>query len=121
MRRILFISALIVFSYQLLAQQPVWQPAPGTITFNLWPHGAPGAPPNAGPETNSASAKDNIGGRPIIRLGNVTNPSITLYGANDNPSGQAVVVFPGGGYQILAIDLEGTEICGWLNRIHVTC
>jgi len=121
MRRILLISALIVFSYQLLAQQPVWQPAPGTITFNLWPHGAPGAPPNAGPETNSASAKDNIGGRPIIRLGNVTNPSITLYAANDNPSGQAVVVFPGGGYQILAIDLEGTEVCDWLNRNHVTC
>ena len=33
----------------------------------------------------------------------------------------AVVVFPGGGYQILAIDLEGTEVCDWLNSIGVTC
>jgi acetyl esterase/lipase len=31
------------------------------------------------------------------------------------------VVFPGGGYTILAIDLEGTEICEWLNSVHVTC
>lgn len=121
MRKVLFFSALIVFSSQLFAQQPARQSAPGTITLNLWPQGAPGAPSNAGPETNSAAAKDNIAGRPIIRLGNVTSPTMTLYAAKANPSGQAVVVFPGGGYQILAIDLEGTEICDWLNRIQVTC
>jgi len=121
MRKMLLLSALIVFSSLLFAQQPAWQPAPGMTTLNLWPHGAPGAPPNAGPETNSASTKDNIAGRPIIRLGNVSTPTITLYAAKENPSGQAVVVFPGGGYQILAIDLEGTEICDWLNQVHVTC
>jgi acetyl esterase/lipase len=32
-----------------------------------------------------------------------------------------VVVFPGGGYHILAIDLEGTEVCDWLNTIGVNC
>jgi acetyl esterase/lipase len=121
MRKIFLVSALIVSSSLLFAQQPAWQPVPGSVTLNLWPHGAPGTLPNPGPETNSASAKDNIAGRPIIRLGNVSNPTITLYAAKDNLSGQAVVVFPGGGYQILAIDLEGTEICDWLNRIHVTC
>jgi acetyl esterase/lipase len=31
------------------------------------------------------------------------------------------VVFPGGGYNILAIDLEGTEVCDWLNASGVTC
>jgi len=121
MVKIPLLSVLIAFSSLLCAQQPVWQPAPGTTTLNLWAHGAPGAPPNAGPELNSATAKDNIAGGPIIRLGNVSNPTITLYPAKDNATGQAVVVFPGGGYQILAIDLEGTEICEWLNRIHVTC
>lgn len=121
MRKMLLLSALIVFSSLLFAQQPAWQPGPGMTTLNLWPHGAPGAPPNAAPETNSASTKDNIAGRPIIRLGNVSTPTITLYAAKENPSGQAVVVFPGGGYQILAIDLEGTEICDWLNQVHVTC
>jgi acetyl esterase/lipase len=121
MRKIVVVSIMIVFSAALSAQQPAWQPATGAVTLNLWPHGSPGAPPNPGPETNSASAKDNIAGRPIIRLGNVSNPTITLYAAKGNPLGQAVVVFPGGGYQILAIDLEGTEICDWLNQIHVTC
>jgi acetyl esterase/lipase len=30
-------------------------------------------------------------------------------------------VFPGGGYQILAIDLEGTEVCEWLTSKGITC
>jgi len=121
MRKRFLVSTLIVFSCQVFAQQAVWQPAPGTVTLNLWPHGAPGAPSNPGPGTNSTTNNHNVADRPVLRLGNVTNPSITLYAAKDNSSGQAVVVFPGGGYQILAIDLEGTEICDWLNRIHVTC
>ena len=32
-----------------------------------------------------------------------------------------MVVFPGGAYRILAIDLEGTEVCDWLNSINITC
>src|SRR6266516_386674 len=58
--------------------------------------------------------------RPIIRLGNVSNPTLTLYAPKRNKSGATVVVFPGGGYHILAIDLEGTEVCAWLNKIKVT-
>jgi acetyl esterase/lipase len=103
------------------AQRAPWQPPAGHVTLELWPNGAPGAQPNAGPETNVATAKDNIAGRPIIRLGNVSQPTITLYHPEENPTRQAVIVFPGGGYQILAIDLEGTEVCAWLNSIHVTC
>lgn len=63
-------------------------------------------------------------GKPLIRLGDVSNPTITLYpapsGMNQN-SGAGVVVFPGGGYSILAIDLEGSEVCAWLNSISVNC
>ena len=122
MRKILLaVLVLLVSSFQLLAQQPAWQPALGNLTLDLWPHGAPGAASSAGPEVNESTAKDNIAGRPIIRLGHVSNPTITVYAPKENPSGQAVVVFPGGGYAILAIDLEGTEICEWLNSIHVTC
>lgn len=120
-RKRLLVSVLTVFSSSLFAQQTAWQPPPGTVTLNLWPHGAPGAPANPGPETNSASAKDNIAGRAIVRLGNVTNPTITLYAAKANSNRQSVIVFPGGGYQILAIDLEGAEVCDWLNGIDVTC
>ena len=47
--------------------------------------------------------------------------SLTLYRApQDKDTGAAVVIFPGGGYNILAWDLEGTEVCDWLNSIGVT-
>jgi len=68
------------------------------------------------------TAKDNlIAGRPLVRLGNVSAPTITLYKAAANNTGVAVVVFPGGGYNILAIDLEGTEVCDWLNSSGINC
>jgi acetyl esterase/lipase len=118
----LIFSAAIVLSCVLLAQQPAWQPPPGHLTLDLWPHGAPGEPPNPKPEVNTTTAKDPlIAGRPIIRLSNVSNPTLTLYKPKGKNSGAAVVVFPGGGYSILAIDLEGTEVCAWLNSIHITC
>ncbi len=90
MRKIFFaVTVLVISSFQLLAQQPAWQPAPGNLTIDLWPHGAPGAPLNAGPEVNEATAKDNIAGRSIIRLGNVSNSTITVYAPKENPTGQA--------------------------------
>ena len=57
----------------------------------------------------------------MIRLGNVSHPAITVYSppAGRN-SGTVVLVCPGGGYHILAYDLEGTEVCNWLNSIGVT-
>lgn len=36
-------------------------------------------------------------------------------------TGAAIVVFPGGGYRMLAIDLEGTEVWDWVTRMGVTC
>jgi acetyl esterase/lipase len=68
------------------------------------------------------TAKDNlIVGKPVVRLTNVSNPTITLYSPSGKNSGAAVVVFPGGAYHVLAIDLEGTEVCDWLTSIGVTC
>lgn len=46
---------------------------------------------------------------------------MTVYKPKANSTGAAVVVFPGGGYQILAIDLEGTEVCDWLITKAITC
>jgi acetyl esterase/lipase len=46
---------------------------------------------------------------------------LTVYPPKTPNTGAAIVVFPGGGYNILAIDLEGTEVCDWLNSIGVTC
>jgi acetyl esterase/lipase len=89
----------------------------------LWPHGAPGGSVNAPAEADTTTAKDNlIAGKPVVRLGNVSNPSLTLYAPpRDKNTGAAVVVFPGGGYRILALDLEGTEVCDWLNSAGINC
>jgi acetyl esterase/lipase len=46
---------------------------------------------------------------------------MTVYSPKGKNTGAAVVVFPGGGYQVLAIDLEGTEVCDWLTSKGITC
>jgi acetyl esterase/lipase len=113
---------LAILSGAAFAQKPAWQPAPGHITMDLWPSGAPGATANPKPEIDTTTAKDNmVDGKPVIRLGNVSNPTLTVYSPSGKNTGAAVVVFPGGGYRILAIDLEGTEVCDWLNTAGITC
>jgi acetyl esterase/lipase len=46
---------------------------------------------------------------------------MTVYSPKGKNTGAAVIVFPGGGYQNLAIDLEGTEVCDWLTSKGITC
>jgi acetyl esterase/lipase len=105
------------------AQMTDWHPPADKPTLTLWPSGAPGPQTATGPEHDTTRPTDNlIAGRPLMRIGEVADPTITLYAAPaDHHTGAAVVVFPGGGYQILAIDLEGTEVCDWLNSIGVDC
>lgn len=118
MRAAILFSGLLLCAGSLCAQKPAWEPAPGHVTLPLWP--PPAA--NGGTEVDKTTAKDAlIAGKPVIRLSNVSNPSITLYSPPNKNTGAAVVVFPGGGYQVLAIDLEGTEVCDWLNSIGVSC
>jgi acetyl esterase/lipase len=133
-RRPLVRSPILVAASIAIAQlQPgapagsptAWPPPAGKPTLTLWPNGAPGPNTATGPEHDTTTASDKlIVGKPVIRTGDVSVPTITFYaapsGLNQN-SGAAVVVFPGGGYQILAMDLEGTEVCDWLNSIGVNC
>jgi acetyl esterase/lipase len=121
-QRFTIVAILTCGCAALFGQKPAWEPAPGHVTLPLWPAGAPGAPANPPAEADMTTAKDNlIAGKPLIRLGNVSSPTVTLYAPKQNNTGAAVVVFPGGGYSILAIDLEGTEVCDWLNSAGVTC
>ncbi len=121
-RRVMLSFAFAAFSATLLAQPSGWPPSPDHITLPLWPGAAPGATASLPAEANTATANDKpIAGRPVYRLGNVSSPTLTVYPAKGKNTGAAVVVFPGGGYQILAIDLEGTEVCDWLNSIGVNC
>jgi acetyl esterase/lipase len=123
MRHCMFLlAAIATISTTLWAQKPAWPPPPGHATLPLWPHAAPGAPSNPAPEIDTTTPKENlIAGRPLVRLGNVSSPTLTLYTPPGKNTGAAVVVFPGGGYRILAIDLEGTEVCDWLTSSGITC
>ncbi|WP_236657383.1 alpha/beta hydrolase [Acidisarcina polymorpha] len=76
----------------------------------------------SGPEFEETTPKAWQGtGRPVTGISNVTRPTMTVYGPTGSNTGVAVVVFPGGGYQGLAIDLEGTEVCDWLTPRGITC
>jgi acetyl esterase/lipase len=91
--------------------------AQGAEPIKLWPGKAPGETKDIGPEkvTPPKNAND------VKRVGNVSEPTITIYPPlKDKANGTAVVVAPGGGYSILAIEHEGTQVCEWLNTLGVT-
>ena len=104
----------------VLLAAPVVAAEPKGIT--LWPGTPPGETGKLPPEGDTTGPKDQlIAGRPVIRLGNVSTPTIAVYSPDaGRNTGTAVVVCPGGGYHILAMDLEGTEVCAWLNSLGVT-
>jgi acetyl esterase/lipase len=62
-----------------------------------------------------------LAGKPVTALTNVTTPTMTVYAPAGKNTGAAVVVIPGGGFEILAMDLEGTEACDWLTSNGITC
>jgi acetyl esterase/lipase len=116
----LMIFRLIFFS--ICASALLQAQAGPTNMIHLWPKGAPGEKGDIGAEYDTTTEKsDLIAGQRLIRLGNVSDPTITVYPADPrNNTGAAVLVCPGGGYHILAMDLEGSEVCEWLNSIGVT-
>jgi len=62
-----------------------------------------------------------IGGKPWTYVTHVSEPTMTVYSSKEKNTDAAVVVFPGGGFEVLAIDLEGTEVCDWLTSRGITC
>lgn len=98
----------------LLVCCPLWA-AQKPATFDVWPNKAPGEKGDVGEEKYMPPQ----GAKPVQRLTNVTRPTVTIY-RPENANGAAVVICPGGGYSILAMDLEGTEVAAWLNSIGVT-
>ncbi|MEO8201342.1 MAG: alpha/beta hydrolase [Gemmatimonadota bacterium] len=102
------------------AQVPAWQPSPGHTQLPIWPTTIAAGRPGVIAETLGQGTKP-VAGRPWLYIGHVTVPTLTVYSPEGNNTGAAVVVFPGGGYEILAIDLEGTEVCDWLVSRGITC
>lgn len=104
-------SAMAVKSDTASEPRPVWQPAAPLKQIALWPEGLKIArPPVTGPERMEGQNVENV-----------TDPTLTIYPPKIKGNGTAVLVFPGGGFNALAMSGEGTGICNWLTSKGVTC
>lgn len=112
-------------SLSLLLSALTLMPALAQKPMPLWPGMPPGKPnvPAGEQEHDTTKPTDGqIAGKRVQRIGSVSLPTLTLYPAPATKNtGATIVVFPGGAYQFLAYDLEGTEVCTWLNSIGVNC
>src|ERR1051325_4358765 len=114
MKPFLFAACVALACRGLSAQTNVWQPSQGHTQLPIWPGAVPDAQPVPGPETGLCNANWVVAENPFGFVVNVSRPTMTVYSPKGTNAGVAVVVFPGGGYNALAMDLEGTEICDWL-------
>ncbi|MFN4258691.1 MAG: alpha/beta hydrolase [Gemmataceae bacterium] len=88
------------------------------LTLDVWSGPAPG---EVGKIEEEKLVEGKPGQRTVKRLTNVSKPTLTVFKpAADKDTGAAVLICPGGGYNILAWDLEGEEVAAWLNSIGVT-
>jgi acetyl esterase/lipase len=112
-QKFLLLSALILATAFAQAQQQ---------TLPLWPSGPPDPQVQGSPKDITTPTDRLVAGKPLSHVTNISNPTLAVFQpAAAKNTGAAVVVLPGGGYRILAYDLEGTEVCTWLNNIGVTC
>lgn len=98
---------IAITSSAAVAPAAVWRPSPGHVQVAIWPGTPPDLVPDPMPEAGAST--------------HVSRPTMTVYAPTGRNTGVAMVVFPGGGYQVLAMDLEGTEICDWLTSRGITC
>jgi acetyl esterase/lipase len=122
--RFLFLALSMLFGATGLdraAEAPEWQPSAGHTQLPIWPGKVPDAVPVKGSEVAAPDTESLVAGKPWLAVGKVSRPTMTVYSPAGKNTGAAVVVFPGGGYWILAIDLEGTEVCDWLTSRGITC
>ena len=105
-----------IFTFLLLLLLSISTYAQKKEIIYLWPDKVPGELKEKQPPVIDTSKNDKI-----LRFSEVTNPAIEVFLPDPAiKNGSAVIVCPGGGYKILAYDLEGTEIAGWLNRLGFT-
>lgn len=82
-------------------------------TVKVWPNSPPKWTAPKDPEANKSGPDSRtVAGKSVVRLGNVSSPELHLYPARGART--TVIICPGGGYSILAWDLEGTEVAQWL-------
>jgi acetyl esterase/lipase len=104
-----------------VSQAAPWRPAAGLTQVSLWPDGVPIQRPETRGDERIAHQGRLVGGRPWTFVTDVSRPTMTIHPPAGPNSGAAVMVFPGGGYYGVAIDLEGSEICDWITTKGLTC
>jgi len=121
----LLVSAGLALACSAAGQQhlPPWQPASDHKQVPIWPGVAPDSVKYDGPEYSVLVDKKDelVAGKPWLSDERVSTPTMTVYYPKGKRTDVAIVVFPGGGYQILAMDLEGTEVCDWLTSRGIMC
>ncbi len=117
-----FASAMNMHAAQAEQQTQAqkWQPPFGLKQIPIWPNGAPVRNDASMPDETTFVVK-KIADRYYTGIANVTTPTMTVFPPKGANTGVSIVVFPGGGFHILAIDLEGTEICDWITAKGITC
>jgi dienelactone hydrolase len=115
-----FLSVLFVCGV-LGAQQSAWQPSVGHAQLGIWPSTPPDAHGVPRTEYVETTKDEMVAGKPYIWVSNITTPTMTVYSPKGRNTHVGVIVFPGGGFEGLAIDLEGTEVCDWLTSEGITC
>jgi acetyl esterase/lipase len=99
----------------LLSVLPALLHAVDPVEVKLWPEGVP---EKAGYVAEKPEQMEK-GKDGIARVSHVSDPSLTVYRA-EKPNGMAVLICPGGGYNILAIEHEGTQVADYLNTLGIT-
>ena len=103
---VLVIFALLCAGAHSQSDAAVRQPLTGTVQMPIWPSTPPDSQAMPGPQTEWT---------------NIVRPTLTVYFPKRENTGVAVVVFPGGGFEGLAIKAEGIDVCDWLTAKGMTC
>ncbi|MCC2669032.1 MAG: axeA1 3 [Armatimonadetes bacterium] len=121
MKKQVWIPALVLGVAALLAPVAT-HAAEKPLVVPVWPGTPPSEKGPIGPEADmTKDSEGKVAGRRLMRLGNVSTPILEVYRpAKSLDTGASVVIAPGGGYHILAWDLEGTEVAEWLNTLGIT-
>src|SRR5262249_5559280 len=120
MKPSLVVLCVACLASPLSVQARGWEPSQGNTQVPIWPPTTTAGELGTGVESTSVSGPQ-VDGRPWLKVQNVSVPTLTVYSPKGKNTRACLVVFPGGGYNVLAMDLEGTEICDWLTSKGITC
>ena len=99
----------------------VWEPTREGKQVPLWPEGLAIQRPESDKPEEVGNGSRLVAGRTWTWASYVSRPTMTVYPPKGRNTRAAILVLPGGGYQAVAMDLEGTEVCDWITKHGLTC